>query len=244
MVSKLVEIGRMVEPVEIVAYVKSFFVKKIFKGQKIVITAGPTVEKIDPVRFISNYSSGKMGYAIAHYALMMGAEVTLISGPSSCSDKNGINLINVESSSEMHKASLEAAKDCDIFIGVAAVCDYSPVESNSIKIKKGSSDLTITFKHTIDIIFEVKKSFPNIFIVGFAAETNNFHEYGLKKLKEKKLDLIAINDVSNGKVFGRDENELHIISRDEQDYYISKKKKEEVAKELLKIIYHNHIQTL
>ncbi len=229
-------LGRMVEPVEIVEYVKNFNVKKILKSEKIVITAGPTLEKIDPVRFIGNYSSGKMGYAIAAQALIMGAEVTLISGPTNCIAKAGIKVIKVESADEMQRAALIEAKNCDVFIGAAAIADYSPKEYCPQKMKKKSDNLTVHLKQNPDVIASVKRAYNDVFVVGFAAETNDFHEHGLKKLQAKNIDMIAINDVSDGKVFGMDDNELHVITKAGETYNIDRNSKDKVAQELLKII--------
>lgn len=228
--------GRMSEPHEILEYIKNFNIKKIFSNQKIVITAGPTHEKIDPVRYISNYGSGKMGYALAKIANKMGAEVTLISGPTILEAPIGVNLIKVESSNEMYGASIEEAKNCDIFIGAAAVADYSLIEYSKQKIKKTDKNLNLILKENLDIIASIKKKYQDIFVVGFAAETNDFLKYGLTKLESKNLDMIAINDVSNGKVFGKDYNELHVITKDKDENIIPKNTKDQVAKELLELI--------
>jgi phosphopantothenoylcysteine decarboxylase/phosphopantothenate--cysteine ligase len=139
----------------------------------------------------------------------------------------------------MHKAALQEAKNCDIFIGAAAVADYSPKEFCLQKIKKTAADLVINFQKTPDIIASIKQKYKNVFVVGFAAETENFYAYGLKKLKGKDLDIIAINDVSGGKVFGKDDNELHVVCRDKQSYFIKMKQKDKVAQELLEIIYND-----
>lgn len=228
--------GRMSEPHEILEYIKNFNIKKIFNNQKIIITAGPTHEKIDPVRYISNYGSGKMGYALAKIANKMGAEVTLISGPTILEAPIGVNLIKVESSNEMYEASIEAAKNCDIFIGAAAVADYSLIEYSKQKIKKTDKNLNLILKENLDIIASIKKKYQDIFVVGFAAETNDFLKYGLAKLESKNLDMIAINDVSNGKVFGKDYNELHVITKGKDENIIPKNTKDQVAKELLELI--------
>ncbi len=228
--------GRMSEPHEILEYIRNFNIKKIFSNQKIVITAGPTHEKIDPVRYISNYGSGKMGYALAKIANKMGAEITLISGPTILEAPIGVNLIKVESSNEMYEASIEEAKNCDIFIGAAAVADYSLIEYSKQKIKKTDKNLNLILKENLDIIASIKKKYQDIFVVGFAAETNDFLKYGLTKLESKNLDMIAINDVSNGKVFGKDYNELHVITKDKDENIIPKNTKDQVAKELLELI--------
>lgn len=229
-------LGRMLEPSEIFEHIKYFGLAKIFANQKIIITAGPTIEAIDPVRFISNHSSGKMGYAIAKIARLMGADVTVISGPTNLTAFEGVKVMNVKSAVEMLEASLEQAKDVDIFIACAAVSDYKPLRYSASKIKKCSRNMTIELEANHDIVSQIKKISPNIFVVGFAAETHNIKEYGLKKLQEKHLDMIAMNDVSDGKVFGQDTNQLHVISYDKTEYFISLNNKEIVAKELLQII--------
>jgi len=231
-----VGLGRMIDPVDIVKYVKEFSIKKILNKKRIVITAGPTHEKIDPVRYISNYSSGKMGYALAKIAVLMGAEVTLISGPTNLTPPQGVRLINIETSEEMFQASMDAAKDSDVFIGAAAVADYSPKNYSNQKIKKNDLDLNLSLKENSDIIASVKKMHSNVFVVGFAAETNNFIEYGVKKLKSKNIDIIAINDVSGGKVFNSDNNELHVVTKDDKECLISRNNKNEVAKKLLEFL--------
>ncbi len=230
--------GRMVEPVDIVEYIKAFNIKKILQGKKIVITAGPTIEAIDPVRFISNHSSGKMGYALAKAAQNMRAEVTLISGPSSLATPSMVKRVDVLSAEEMLQASLTYAKNSDIFIGAAAVADYTPYVYIQEKIKKTSEDLLLKLKYHPDIISIIKKEFPKVFVIGFAAETNNFNEHGLKKLHDKNLDIIAINDVSGGKAFGQDHNELHIITKDKKHYFIERASKDKIANQLLQIIYN------
>lgn len=229
-------IGRMVEPIEIVQYIKYFHIKKILEGKNILITAGPSIEKIDPVRFISNFSSGKMGYSIAKIASLMGANVTIISGPTNLSASKEINVINVKSGEEFYKACLKHAPNSNILIGAAAIADYIPQEYHPQKIKKTSSDMTLKLKKNIDVISSVKEQFKNLFVVGFAAETSNLLDYGTKKLKNKNLDMIAINDVSEGKVFGQDENSLEIITKEKKRHHIGTASKEEVAEKLLTII--------
>ncbi len=228
-------LGRMLEPTEIVEHVQSFYTKKSLRNRRILITAGPTLEAIDPVRFISNNSSGKMGYAIAKMSLRMGAEVTLISGPCALQSPNGVNFIKVTSADEMFQVAMKYAASNDIFIASAAVADYKP-NYQSEKIKKTSADLNIKMTLNPDILSYVKEKYPNIFMVGFAAETSNFENNGLKKLDNKQLDLIAINDVSNNQVFGQDDNELHVITKTGKRHLIKRDSKDKVAKQLLQII--------
>lgn len=227
--------GRMLEPEEIVEHVQSFYTSKSLQNKKILITAGPTLERIDPVRFISNDSSGKMGYSLAKMALRMGADVTLISGPCTITPPNGVNLVKITSADEMLGATLEYAKNQDIFIASSAVADYKPKNCGTEKIKKSSKDFDIQMTLNPDILASVKQQFPNIFAVGFAAETSNFKEFGLKKIIDKKLDMIAINDVSNNQVFGKDHNELHVITKDKEEHFIKRDTKDNIAQQLLEL---------
>ncbi len=231
--------GRMLEPQEILEYVKAAGIEKIFKNKTIVITAGPTQEKIDPVRYLSNHSSGKMGYSLAKIANFMGAKVILISGNTNLIPPSGVRFIKTETADEMLKAALETSVTADIFIGAAAVADYKPANYSAQKIKKTDEDdeyIKLNLQKNTDIIANIKKLFPKLLVVGFAAETNNFEEYGMNKLREKNLDLIAINDVSNGKAFGQDTNELHVITSNNRSYHIEKSHKDKVAQNLLEII--------
>ena len=229
-------LGRMLEPEEILEYVKAVGVEKLFANKSIVITAGATQELIDPVRYLSNNSSGKMGYSLAKIANFMGANVILISGNTNLKAPNGVKLIRTQTADEMLKAALETSVTADIFIGAAAVSDYKPVHYHSQKIKKDEEYLELKLQKNTDIIANIKRLFPKLLVVGFAAETNNFEEHGLKKLHEKNLDIIAINDVSEGKIFGEDSNELHVITKDNRSYHIEKSHKDIVAQSLLKII--------
>ena len=178
-----------------------------------------------------------MGYALAQQAFFMGADVTLISGPTNLKAINGIKLIRVESAEQMLKASMEIAEAADIFIATAAVADYKPKTYCPQKIKKNNTNISIDLVENSDILTSIKKKFPGIFAVGFAAETNNLAEYGKNKLKAKQLDLIAINDVSGGKVFAQDHNELHIFSKDNKNYFLERNTKDNIAQKLLEIIF-------
>lgn len=228
--------GRMLEPEEIIEHVQNFYTYKSLQNKKIIITAGPTIERIDPVRFISNDSSGKMGYALAKMALRMGADVTLISGPCALTPPNGVNLVKVTSANEMLEATLEHAKNQDILIASAAVADYKPMTYEEDKLKKLSKNLNIQMTLNPDILASIKQKFPHIFAVGFAAETSNFKEYGIKKITDKKIDMIAINDVSNDQVFGKDHNELHVITKDKKEHFIKRNTKDNIAQSLLEFI--------
>ncbi|OCG10201.1 phosphopantothenoylcysteine decarboxylase [Gilliamella sp. wkB178] len=205
--------GRMLEPSTIIEHINNYFLSSAkLTGTSITITAGPTVEDIDPVRFISNYSSGKMGFAIAKAAADMGATVTLISGPVHLDTPNNVTRIDVKSAKEMYKVALEQAKKSNIFIACAAVADYHAATIAAQKIKKtdDNNELVIRLVKNPDIVAAVaalKKQRP--FVVGFAAETNNVKTYALKKLTSKNLDLICANDVANKTIgFNSDQNAL------------------------------------
>ncbi|MDP4984121.1 bifunctional phosphopantothenoylcysteine decarboxylase/phosphopantothenate--cysteine ligase CoaBC [Pseudoalteromonas tunicata] len=218
--------GRMLEPAELVSLCNdllnrpaliseieiSHAEQPLFAGKTITITAGPTREALDPVRFISNHSSGKMGYALAAAAVSLGAKVNLISGPVTLKTPDGVHKIAVESALEMHQAALALAVESDVFIGCAAVADYRAADIQSQKIKKQGDNLTLTLVKNPDIIADVaalKSHRP--FTVGFAAETQNVAQYAQGKLINKNLDLICANDVSQqGIGFNSDHNALTI----------------------------------
>ncbi len=229
-------VGRMAGLENIMNYISFISTDKILMGKKLVITAGPTREKIDPIRFLSNYSSGKMGYAIAKAAYRMGATVTLISGPTYLTPPEHVNFIQIENAEEMYKIALDKAKDADAFIGAAAVTDYKVNFYSHDKIKKTGKGLSVELKENHDIIKEVKKHYHNVICIGFAAETSNFIEYAYNKLNEKQLDIIAVNDVSEGKVFNSEYNELQIITKCGQLHHLSKSSKDHIAEQLLKIV--------
>jgi phosphopantothenoylcysteine decarboxylase/phosphopantothenate--cysteine ligase len=234
--------GRMIDPTEIIKYCQNLTLPKIsqvLQGKKIIITAGPTREKIDPVRFLSNHSSGKMGYAIAQVAYFMGAEVVLITGPTALAKPSYIKIIQVESCEEMLAAVKSVANQADIFIGCAAVADYKPKNTSDQKIKKQHNKLTLELLKNTDIISNIKNSYPKLFCVGFAAETDHIRENGLIKLKQKNLDMIAINDVSQGQVFDQDTNELHVFIKNQEYHHIRRDCKNIIAEYLLKIIAQN-----
>ena len=206
-----VGLGRMLEPVDIANMLAQSPIDPILANRHIVITAGPTREEIDPVRFISNHSSGKMGYALAQAALALGANVTLISGPVNLSPPIGVKVINVVSAEQMHQAVMKVVPDCEIFIGCAAVADYKPQQKTQQKIKKSDSELTLTFTRNPDILSDVAHLAQPPFTVGFAAETQDVAHYAQDKLKRKKLDMIAANDVSQaGLGFNSEQNALNV----------------------------------
>ena len=188
--------------------------KKDFKGQRVVITAGPTIEAIDPVRYITNHSSGKMGYAIAQCARNRGADVILITGPTNLSPPRNIRVINVRSNSEMFEAVKCAFDECDIIIKAAAVADYKPSQYSKEKIKKSEDTLILTLEKSIDILNELGKMKKNQILVGFAAESEDLIANAKKKIEKKNLDLIVANNITyKDSGFGSDNNIACIINR-------------------------------
>ena len=230
--------GRMSEPEDIVDEIERYSIfSKIenfdtaLKGKKILITSGRTKENIDPVRYLSNNSSGKMGYSLAQAAADLGAEVTLISGPTDLKIPNGLeNFISVESTLEMYEKVDEYFKNTDIFIACAAVADYRPKEYKKEKIKKSDSDFVIELVRNPDILLEMSRKKEKQLLVGFAAETNDIRENALKKLEKKNLDIIVANNAS---VMGSDENVIEIIKKDRTSVEISQKSKIELAYDIL-----------
>lgn len=210
--------GRMLEPTELVELLCNRFQPQILTGKKVVITAGPTREAIDPVRYISNHSSGKMGYALATAAASAGAQVTLISGPVNLAAPSMVDRVSVSSAREMLDASLETIEDCDIFIAAAAVADYRTAQIAEQKMKKGSEDqLTLALVKNPDIVATVANHPNRPFTVGFAAETENLLDYARSKLERKNLDLIIANDVSRTDIgFNSDNNAVTLVSHNQQ----------------------------
>ena len=233
-------LGRMIDVDELVTLSSDFFAEKYLQGQHWVITAGPTREAIDPVRYISNHSSGKMGYAIAQSALRAGARVTLISGPVNIKQPVGCKTINVVSAKEMHNQALDQAKQCTIFIACAAVADYRIVDIASEKIKKTNEHMQIDLVKNNDIVADVAKLKSKPFIVGFAAETQNVEHYARGKLMRKNLDLIAANDVAkSGQGFNSDDNALTLFSAIDKTE-ITLASKHNVAKQLVSLINEHY----
>lgn len=214
--SGLVGEGRLAEPEEIMDYLNAQITQGMpLLGRKVLVTAGPTYEAIDPVRFIGNHSSGKMGFAIAHAFENLGAEVTLISGPSAEQSSAGIKRINVRSAAEMQQACMEHFKAASITVMSAAVADYTPEIVAKEKIKKQDQTLTITLKKTADILAELgsQKTADQI-LVGFALETTNEEEHAKQKLQRKNLDFIVLNSLNDsGAGFGVDTNKITIINK-------------------------------
>jgi phosphopantothenoylcysteine decarboxylase/phosphopantothenate--cysteine ligase len=204
---------------------------------RIVVTAGPTREPIDPVRFLSNRSSGKMGYAIAEAALAAGHEVTLISGRVNLRAPKNVRLESIETSDEMYESVQRAIQDCDVLVMCAAVADYKPAKYSREKLKKKSAGLALELVPTRDIIASVAAQNRSFLVVGFAAETENMAENAQKKLRQKKCDLIVANNISRDD-FGMesDENEVTIFFKNGNERKISRAPKKNIAHELVKII--------
>ena len=234
--SHLVGKGRMEEPENIVAYLERHFVQsEELAGKKVVITAGPTYEKIDPVRFIGNYSSGKMGFALAEECASRGAEVTLVAGPVQMKTTHpGIRRIDVESCAEMYDATTEAFKEADCGILCAAVADFTPESTADNKIKRKGDDLVLRLKPTHDIASTLgRMKQPHQHLVGFALETNDEMAHAQDKLKRKNLDFIVLNSLRDaGAGFRHDTNKVTIISATETKEY-PLKSKAEVARDII-----------
>lgn len=233
--------GRMTEPENIVAEIERYDIySKIenyntaLKDKKVLITSGRTKENIDPIRYLSNNSSGKMGYCLAQAAVDLGAEVTLISGPTNLEIPKGLkSFISVESALEMYEKVNQYFGDTDIFIACAAVADYRPKEYKKEKIKKSDSDLILELVRNPDILFEMGKKKDNQLLIGFAAETNDIKENALKKLEKKNLDFIVANNAST---MGNNTNTVEIIRKNKTSLKINQKNKIELAYDILKEI--------
>jgi phosphopantothenoylcysteine decarboxylase/phosphopantothenate--cysteine ligase len=225
-------IGRMSSIESIMESIRTSLTKQDLAGECILVTAGPTREYIDPVRYISNRSSGKMGYAIAKIAKRRGADVTLISGPVSIPAPEGVEVIKVESAKEMHDAVLDNVSMSTIFIMAAAVSDFAPLEKSDVKIEKKDA-LTVELIKTVDILEEAARFKNRPFIVGFSAETGYRLDRAKKKLKSKNIDMIVFNDVSkSGSGFDVDTNEVVLIDRN-SEIKLPLMRKDEIADILL-----------
>lgn len=229
--------GRMAEPEEIAGVVRRFFhAGDDFKGKKVLLTAGPTYEKIDPVRFIGNYSSGKMGFALAEEFAGRGAEVTLVAGPVSLQTVHPtIRRIDVESAAQMYEQVMLESDGCDIAVSCAAVADFTPVQKASQKVKRGKETWLLELQPTRDIaeaLGERKK--PGQLLVGFALETNDETCNAIQKLHKKNLDLIVLNSLKDKNAcFGFDTNKVTLIDRDERQFQYELKSKQAVARDIV-----------
>jgi phosphopantothenoylcysteine decarboxylase/phosphopantothenate--cysteine ligase len=201
--------GRMIEPEEILAALIAWAQPKLLAGKRVVLTAGPTFEAIDPVRGVTNLSSGKMGFALAQACAEAGAEVTLIAGPATLPTPSGSERVDVRSAAEMYAAVDACVDGCDVFIAVAAVADYTPAEPRATKLKKSDRALTLAMKPTADILAAVARRDKPPFCVGFAAETNDVEENGEAKRRQKKVPLLVANRAQD--TLGRDENEVTLL---------------------------------
>jgi len=210
--------GRLEEPDKIVTLIQDYFLKEDhqpLKGKTVLITAGPTREKIDPVRFISNHSTGKMGYSLAEAAKKQGAHVILVSGPVQLKEPYGVQMIKVESAEEMYNAVLSFYPDSDIVIKTAAVADYRPKRSYDHKVKKQTGDSVLELERTKDILLELGQRKKHQILVGFAAETDHVEEYARRKLTAKNADMIVANNLkAEGAGFGTDTNIVTLYKRD------------------------------
>ena len=233
-----VGLGRMLEPIDILDMFSLSFNEGTLSGKKILITAGPTQEPIDPVRFITNRSSGKMGYSLVEAALESGANVTLISGPVNIEPPSNCNFVSIKTAEEMYEAVMHHISGMDVYIGTAAVSDYSPAKASDSKIKKDGSNspMVLELKENQDILKSVSELEQRPYVVGFAAETNDLIKNAEKKLSNKNLDLIIANDVSNKEIgFDSDDNEVTLITEKEK-YLIERQNKRKVSKKIIDFI--------
>lgn len=230
--------GRLEEPEVIIARLEeAFSEQKPLRGKKILITAGPTREKIDPVRFMTNFSSGKMGYAIAEVAANLGADVILVSGPTALNPPLHVNTVQVESAQDMLEVVLQQYQNVDVVIKTAAVADYRPKYVHDNKMKKKNGDAVIELERTVDILKTLGEMKDKQLLIGFAAETTNVEEYATKKLREKNANMIVANDVkAQGAGFGTDTNIVTMYRKDGEVIELPLLTKKEVAREILKQI--------
>lgn len=235
--------GRMLEPEEIAVQAADLFETGLLAGLNVVITAGPTREAIDPVRYISNHSSGKMGYAIAAAARDAGARVTLISGPVVIPAPERVHCLRVESARDMLDSALAQLGQCDIFIAAAAVADYRPMTPANQKIKKSADSMELTLVKNPDVVATVAAHEQRPFTVGFAAETQDVDIYARDKLVRKNLDMIVANDVSMSDIgFNSDQNAVTVFWAENQQSF-AQMSKQALARELVELIAHQYQQT-
>ena len=229
--------GRMSEPYDIASAIADSFSSSSLNGKRILITAGPTVEPIDPVRYLTNNSSGKMGYALAEIAYLAGAEVYLISGPVNLKSFEGVNLININTADEMLLEVKNLINKIDIFIGCAAVADFKPIDFNTSKIKKNEDDeISIKLTKNPDILEYASDHMKDKIVIGFSAETDNVIENAKIKLLKKNLNMIICNDISDKTIgFDSNDNEVHLITHDDV-IKLSKTTKLKIAKQIIKSI--------
>ncbi len=236
--------GRMLEPTQLAGFVSSAIAPTgPLAGKRVLLTAGPTRERIDPVRFISNCSSGKMGFAVAAAARAAGADVTIVAGPVALQTPIGIKRIDVESAADMLNAVLKNLDGVDIFIATAAVADYRPTKPAGSKIKKTSESMDLQMERTVDILATVaaRVGLARPFVVGFAAETDSVEQYARQKLIKKNLDMIAANEVGHDKVFEKDDNALLVLWRDGRQE-LPHAPKVALARDLVELIAERYVE--
>src|SRR3990167_3731827 len=228
--------GRMIEPVELLEKLQLSFNNGALAGKRVVITAGPTQEALDPVRYLANHSSGKMGYAIAEAARAAGADVILISGPVHLARPEGIEVITVTTAEQMYKAVMHKLSACDVFIGAAAVADYRLQDIAQQKIKKTEETLTLRLVKNPDILAAVAAKQDKPLMIGFAAETEDVLNYARQKLIEKNVDMIVANQVGHGVGFESDDNTVTFLLRNGKEQSLTKQNKQQVASKLVEVI--------
>lgn len=234
--------GRMLEPTNIVAACDKLFSHGKLSGQRVLITAGPTREPLDPVRYLSNRSSGKMGFALADAAQAAGAQVTVVCGPTHCSENEYVDYIRIETAEQMHAEVMQRLSTNDIFIAAAAVADYRPIKEHTQKIKKTDTELQIAFTRNPDILKESKQTKEDLFCVGFAAETENVIQNAQTKLTNKALDMVIANQVGLvDQGFDSDYNAVEVLWKDGQQT-IERASKVSLAKELIELIHQYYSQ--
>lgn len=234
-------LGRMVEPAEIIAALAGLSGGGLLAGLTVLVSAGPTREALDPVRYLGNRSSGRMGYAIAEACTAAGAGVVLVSGPTSLAVPRIREFVRVESAAEMYDAVLARAPAADIYIGAAAVADYRPAHADAHKIKKTGPELILALERTKDILAAVASSVPRPFTVGFAAETSHLEEYALEKLREKRLDMVAANLVGPGQGFDSEDNAL-LVCWDGGQAQLPLASKQRLAGQLIALIAERYME--
>lgn len=228
--------GRMEEPERILEALETYYarIQGPLSGRRFLVTAGPTVEAIDPVRYISNYSTGKMGYALAAELQRRGAAVTLVSGPTRLETPPGVDRVDVTTAEQMYEAAVQAFDQCDGAVMCAAVADYRPAQVADQKIKKGETNWTLALEPTRDIARELGQRKGDRLLVGFALETEQEQEHALEKLKKKNLDFIVLNSLANpGAGFGGDTNRITILDREGRLRDYALKSKKEVARDIV-----------
>lgn len=232
--------GRMEEPITILTIIDDYFKENVnlqtfsLQGKKVLITAGPTIEKVDAVRYFTNRSSGKMGYALAEAARDLGAEVTLVSGETQLSQPKSVKYVQITSAEDMFQAVKQYKDNMDMIIKAAAVADYTPIETSDKKMKKQDGDLELAFKRTTDILKYLGEHKQNQYLVGFAAETDNVEQYAMGKLKKKNADVIISNHVANQEIgFKSSDNEVEMFFANGDRVPFKKESKQKIAFKIL-----------